>query len=121
MSSDQMPAPGKIKLIKFPPPGQEKTSNARGMPGGGGMLKLRFDWYIRYKKTKGSCSIPFALREKQKNQDSNVRVKSKIVTFASQRIIKFKQFLTRPNLACSVAKTDHRFFSILMFHETISN
>ena len=34
MSSDQMPAPGKIKLIKFPPPGQEKTSNARGMPGG---------------------------------------------------------------------------------------
>ena len=33
MSSDQMPAPGKIKLIKFPPPGQEKTSNARGMPG----------------------------------------------------------------------------------------
>ena len=41
-----MPAPGKIKLIKFPPPGQEKTSNARGMPGGGGMLKLRFDWYI---------------------------------------------------------------------------
>ena len=45
MSSDQMPAPGKIKLIKFPPPGQEKTSNTRGMPGGG-MLKLRFDWYI---------------------------------------------------------------------------
>ena len=35
LSSDQMPAPGKIKLIKFPPPGQEKTSNARGMPGGG--------------------------------------------------------------------------------------
>ena len=35
MSSDQMPAPGKIMLIKFPPPGQEKTSNARGMPGGG--------------------------------------------------------------------------------------
>ena len=34
MSSDQMPAPGKIKLIKFPPPGQEKASNARGMPGG---------------------------------------------------------------------------------------
>ena len=44
--------------IKFPtpfewwtnslPPGHEKTSNARGMPGGkGGMLKLRFDWYIK--------------------------------------------------------------------------
>ena len=50
MSSDEMPTPGKIKLIKFPPPGQEKTSNARGMPGEGGggeeMLKLRFDWYI---------------------------------------------------------------------------
>ena len=45
MSSDQMPAPGKLKLIKFLPPGQEKTSNAWGMPGGG-MLKLRFDWYI---------------------------------------------------------------------------
>ena len=24
-----------------------KNSNARGLPGGGGMLKLRFDWYIR--------------------------------------------------------------------------
>ena len=36
MSSDEMPAPGKIKLIKFRPPGQEKTSNAWGMPGGGG-------------------------------------------------------------------------------------
>ena len=46
MSSDQMPAPGKIKLIKFPPPEQEKTSNARGMPGGGVVFKLRFDWYI---------------------------------------------------------------------------
>ena len=45
--------------IKFPtlyekwpnslPPGQEKASNANGMPGGGGgggMLKRRFDWYI---------------------------------------------------------------------------
>ena len=29
----------------FLPPGQEKTSNARGMPGGR-MLKLRFEWYI---------------------------------------------------------------------------
>ena len=46
--------------IKFPtlyewrsnslPPRQEKASNARGMPGGGGMLKLQFDWYIRIKK-----------------------------------------------------------------------
>ena len=36
-------------------------------------------------ETKGSCSIPFAkLREKQEYQVSNVRVKSKIVTFAGQ-------------------------------------
>ena len=34
----------------------------------------------------------------------------KFQTFASQRLIKFKQFLTRPNLACSVAKNDRRFF-----------
>ena len=24
-----------------------KNSNARGLPGGGGLLKLRFDWYIK--------------------------------------------------------------------------
>ena len=65
--------------------------------------------------------MPFALREKQKYQVSNARVKSKKVTFASQHIIEFKQFLTRPNLACSVSKTDRRFFSVLMFHETILN
>ena len=47
MSSDQMPAPGKIKLIKFPPPGQEKTSNAWGMPGGGGGDVEASIWYIR--------------------------------------------------------------------------
>ena len=76
---------------------------------------------LRYQKTKGSCSIPFALREKQKYHVSNVHVKSKIVMFVSQRKIEFKQFLTRPNLECSVAKTDRRFFSVLMFHETISN
>ena len=46
MSSDQMPAPGKIKLIKFPPPGQEKTSNARGMPGGGDVEASI--WLIHY-------------------------------------------------------------------------
>ena len=28
-------APGKTKMIKFPPPGQEKASNARSMPEGG--------------------------------------------------------------------------------------
>ena len=45
MSSDQMPAPGKIKLIKFPPPGQEKTSNDRGMPGGDVEASI---WLIHY-------------------------------------------------------------------------
>ena len=46
MSSDQMPAPGKTKLIKFPPSRAGKDVKCPGMPGGGGMLKLRFDWYI---------------------------------------------------------------------------
>ena len=49
MSGDQIPAPGKTNLIKFPSPGQGKESNARGMPGGGGgggLLKLHNDWYI---------------------------------------------------------------------------
>ena len=49
MSSDQMPHPRKTKMIKFPPPEQEKESNVRGIPGrekGGGMLKFQFDWYI---------------------------------------------------------------------------
>ena len=36
MSGDQIPHPGKNKMIKFPPPGQEKESNALGMPRGGG-------------------------------------------------------------------------------------
>ena len=45
MSSDQMPAPGKIKLIKFPPPGQEKTSNALGFPRGGGDVEASI-WLI---------------------------------------------------------------------------
>ena len=33
------------------PPGQEKASNARGMPGG--MFKLQFDWYITMQETQG--------------------------------------------------------------------
>ena len=65
---------------------------------------------LSFQKTMGSCRIPFALREKQKYQVSNVRVKSKIVTFASQSIIEFKQFLTKPNLTCSVAKMIVDFF-----------
>ena len=48
--------------------------------------------------------MPFALSEKQKYQFSNVnvRVKSKIVTFASQRIIEFKHILTRPKFIYSM-------------------
>ena len=38
------PAPGKTKLTKFTPSLVGKASNIRDMPGG--MLKLRFDWYI---------------------------------------------------------------------------
>ena len=72
-------------------------------------------------KTRGSCCTRFALREKQKYQVSNVRLKSKIVMFAGQHIIEFKQFLARPSLAYSVAKNDYRFFLVLIFHETISN
>ena len=45
-------------------------------------------------------------------QVSNVHVKIKIVTFASQHVIEFKQFLIIPNLACSVAKNDRIFFSV---------
>ena len=39
-----------MKIVFPGKQGQEKTSNARGMPGkgGGGMLKLRFDWYIMF-------------------------------------------------------------------------
>ena len=39
-------------MIKLPPPGHEKESNVRGMPGGG-MLKLQFDGYI-YKERENS-------------------------------------------------------------------
>ena len=47
MSSDKISRPdGRLSLSNSVPPraGQEKTSNACGMPGG--MFKLRFDWYI---------------------------------------------------------------------------
>ena len=33
-----------------------KNTNARGLPGGGGMLKLRFDWYIIFGKVKKVCN-----------------------------------------------------------------
>ena len=45
MSSDQMPAPGKTKLIKFPPSRAGKDVECPGYARGR-MLKLRFDWYI---------------------------------------------------------------------------
>ena len=53
MSSDQMPAPGKIKLIKFPPSGQEKTSNARGMPREGDVEASI--WLIHYLLMRKQC------------------------------------------------------------------
>ena len=62
MSSDQMPAPGKIKLIKFPTPVQEKTSNARGMPGvcpGGGDVEASI-WLI-HNCSRKSESVSFSL------------------------------------------------------------
>ena len=69
---------------------------------------------------KGLVSL--ALQGKQKYQVTNVHVKSKIVKFAHQRIIdmNFTQFVTRPNLACSLANnnSDGRLFSVLIFHET---
>ena len=45
MSSDQMPAPGKTKLIKFPPSRAGKDVKCPGYARGG-MLKFRFDRYI---------------------------------------------------------------------------
>ena len=49
MSNDQMPAPGKTKLIKLPPSRARKDIKCPGYaPGGGGMSKLRFDWYITF-------------------------------------------------------------------------
>ena len=41
---DQIPHP-LCMGIKFPTPGKVKAVNARGMPGGGRMLKLRFKSY----------------------------------------------------------------------------
>ena len=47
MSSDQMPAPGMTKLIKFPPSRAGKDVKCLGYARGvGGMFKLRFDRYI---------------------------------------------------------------------------
>ena len=56
MSSDQMPAPGKTKLIKFPPSWAGKDVKCPGCAGGG-MFKLRFDGYIRrfQHKNRSKC------------------------------------------------------------------
>ena len=53
------------QVIQFPtpyewwtnsrPPGQEKASNARRMPGG--MLKVRFDWYLNLLKKKAQNKL----------------------------------------------------------------
>ena len=40
------PALGKTKFIKFPSSRAAKDVKCLGMPGVGGMFKLRFDWYI---------------------------------------------------------------------------
>ena len=42
-----------------------KNTNARGLPGGGGMLKLRFDGYI----TGKDITIPLRANPKQANPD----------------------------------------------------
>ena len=49
MSSDQMPRPGKTMFIKFPPSQAAGDSKCPGYArgGGGGIFKLRFDWYIK--------------------------------------------------------------------------
>ena len=47
-------------------------------------------------------------------------VKSKIATFLVIKLF-LTQFITRPNLASSVAKNVRRFFSVLIFPETTSN
>ena len=41
------PSRGGLSSSNSLPPRQQKTSNARGMPGG--MFKLQFDWYITSK------------------------------------------------------------------------
>ena len=56
-------------MIKFPSPGAGKDVKcpgyARGMPGGGGMLKLRFDWYISVESFFHSIGLPIIETEAQ--------------------------------------------------------
>ena len=51
-----MPAPGKTKLIKFPPTRAGKDVKWLGYAGGaGGMFKFRFDQYIMPTQLKVLC------------------------------------------------------------------
>ena len=86
MSSDQMPAPGKIKLIKFPPPGQEKTSNARGMSGGGDVEASI--WLIH----KWGCEI---LSDHSFSTNQNFSIENQISFLYRQLVVaqKCNQFL----------------------------
>ena len=43
------PSPGKTKFIKFPPSRAAKYVKCPGYAWGGGMFKLRFEWYITAK------------------------------------------------------------------------
>ena len=56
MSSDQMPAHGKTKLVKFPPSQAGKDVKCPGYTRGrgGGMFKLRFDRHI---------TVPFKIKQ----------------------------------------------------------
>ena len=57
MSGDQIPSQA------------ERGSNARGMPRGRGMLKLRFDWYINKKEKK----------RKEEKKQNKVKIKEKYI------------------------------------------
>ena len=65
---------------------------------------------LKFSENKGDRFVYLLLHEKNKSVKFQTFVKSKIVTFASQSIIEFKQFLTKPNLTCSVAKMIVDFF-----------
>ena len=74
MSSDQMPAPGKIKLIKFPPPGREKTLNARGMPGGDVEASI---WLIHNEASAGATLLAVLPQKKYFEQIFYISVNMK--------------------------------------------
>ena len=65
MSSDQMPAPGKTKLIKFPPSRAVKDVKCPGYARGG---CLSFD-------LTGTLRNEIAKRKKTINKQNNIKVK----------------------------------------------